>query len=68
MISLHVRCELSLRQGKVTPPPWTLQLSFIAVFTFARLVVGPYVVYETLKAQSPFAVKVFITSGPNLRF
>lgn len=54
---MHARELLKQFGFKDTPLSTKNDLAFVFVFTFARLVVGPYVVYKTLTAQSPFAVK-----------
>ncbi|CAM6083246.1 unnamed protein product [Calypogeia fissa] len=54
---MHARALLKEFGVKDTPLNTLNDLSFVIVFTFARLLVGPYVVYSTLTAQSPFAVK-----------
>ncbi|KAL2632303.1 hypothetical protein R1flu_016989 [Riccia fluitans] len=55
---MHARELLKELGVKDTPVNMANDLAFVAVFTLARLGVGPVVVYHTLMSDDPLAVKI----------
>lgn len=42
------------------------QIGFAVIFSFARMVGGPYLTYMTLSSAVPFLIKVFLTTYSQL--
>ncbi|MED6204242.1 hypothetical protein PIB30_007351 [Stylosanthes scabra] len=62
---LHLRELLKELGYKDTPLNLAADLLFAAIFTFARMVAGPYLTYVTVTANNPFLVKA-MASGLQL--
>ncbi|XP_057722639.1 uncharacterized protein LOC130936565 isoform X1 [Arachis stenosperma] len=54
---LHLRELLKELGYRDTPLNLAADLLFAAIFTFARMVAGPYLTYVTLSANNPFLIK-----------
>ncbi|KAK2398204.1 TRAM, LAG1 and CLN8 (TLC) lipid-sensing domain containing protein [Trifolium repens] len=54
---LHLRELLKELGYKDTPLNLSADILFASIFTFARMVIGPYITYLTLTSDNPFLIK-----------
>ncbi|KAK2452354.1 TRAM, LAG1 and CLN8 (TLC) lipid-sensing domain containing protein [Trifolium repens] len=54
---LHLRELLKELGYKDTPLNLTADILFASIFTFARMMIGPYITYVTLTSNNPFLIK-----------